>query len=239
MKRILIVSPVRGVFFPIYLVLGLLLLLVSISYFEYLLVQTGLPKEIGYALAVEISFLSLATSPVNVIVKELRTPPIEPEYEVIYVFGFPVYYRRIEMPTYTLLAFNVGGAIIPAFLSLTLLYLVSEKLLILVNVLVIVVISKLFSKVSKGVGVVMNPLIAPLFSVTVSYLLFFRDPILVPTSAYIGSVLGTLIGADLLNLRKILEARPQLISVGGMGTFDGIFMSGLLSIVLGQLLISL
>ncbi|MEL9970388.1 MAG: DUF1614 domain-containing protein, partial [Metallosphaera sp.] len=36
-----------------------------------------------------------------------------------------------------------------------------------------------------------------------------------------------------------LEARPQLISVGGMGTFDGIFISGLLSIFLGQLILSI
>ncbi|ABP94735.1 protein of unknown function DUF1614 [Metallosphaera sedula] len=240
LQRILIVSPVRGVIFPIYLILSLLLLVISISYFKDLLVYAGFPPGLGYALAVEISFLSLALSPVNVVVKEFKTPAIVPEYDVVYIFGFPVYLPKLER-TYltTLLAFNLGGAVIPLLLSLTLLYLSPGKLLILLDVVVIIVVSKLFSRVVNGVGVVMNPLIAPIFSVLVSYILFFHQPILIPLSAYVSSVIGTLVGADLLNIRKILEARPQVISVGGMGTFDGIFISGLLSIFLGQLLISL
>ncbi|BCS92708.1 DUF1614 domain-containing protein [Metallosphaera javensis (ex Sakai et al. 2022)] len=240
MKRILIVSPVRGVIFPIYFILSLLLLVISVGYFKDLLVYAGFSSGLGYALAVEISFLSLALSPVNVVVKEFKSPAVIPEYDVVYVFGFPVYFPKLERTCLTtLLAFNLGGAVIPLILSLTLFYLSSSKLLILLNVVVIVIVSKLFSRVVNGVGVVMNPLIAPIFSVLVSYILFFNQPILIPLSAYVSSVIGTLVGADLLNIKKILEARPQVISVGGMGTFDGIFISGLLSIFLGQLLISL
>ncbi|MEL9970966.1 DUF1614 domain-containing protein [Metallosphaera sp.] len=240
MKRILIVSPVRGLMLPIYVILSLLLLIISINYFKDILVYAGLPSGIGYALAVEISFLSLITSSLNIVVKEFKSPAIVPEYEVMYVFGFPIYIPRLERSyVTTLLAFNVGGAVIPLLLSLTLLYLLPHKLLIMLNIIIMIIISKSFSKVVNGVGVVMNPLIAPIFSVLTSYLLFFNDPLLIPTSAYVGSVIGTLIGADLLNIRRILEARPQLISVGGMGTFDGIFISGLLSIFLGQLILSI
>ncbi|WP_256201666.1 DUF1614 domain-containing protein [Sulfuracidifex metallicus] len=39
--------------------------------------------------------------------------------------------------------------------------------------------------------------------------------------------------------RMLQDARPQMISIGGMGTFDGIFISGLLSLAIGTFLISI
>jgi len=50
--------------------------------------------------------------------------------------------------------------------------------------------------------------------------------------AYVGGTLGTLIGADLSNLRSVRRMEAQLISIGGGGTFDGIFVSGILAILL-------
>ncbi|WP_252896796.1 DUF1614 domain-containing protein [Metallosphaera hakonensis] len=128
MDRIIIISPVRGLIFPVYLILSLILLVISISYFRDLLVYAGFPPSLGYALAVEISFLSLALSPVNVVVKEFENPVIVPEYDVMYVFGFPIYVPRLERSRVkTLFAFNIGGAIIPLLLSITLLILMPEK----------------------------------------------------------------------------------------------------------------
>ncbi len=49
--------------------------------------------------------------------------------------------------------------------------------------------------------------------------------------AYICGSLGTLIGADLLNLGRIPGLGAPVASIGGAGTFDGIFVIGLLSVV--------
>jgi len=53
-----------------------------------------------------------------------------------------------------------------------------------------------------------------------------------PSLAYIAGSLGTLIGADLLNLRKIRGLGAPLASIGGSGTFDGIFLTGILAVLL-------
>ena len=54
----------------------------------------------------------------------------------------------------------------------------------------------------------------------------------VPLVAYISGTLGTLIGADLLNLDKIKDLGAPVASIGGAGTFDGIFLNGVLAVLL-------
>ena len=53
--------------------------------------------------------------------------------------------------------------------------------------------------------------------------------------AYIAGSLGTLIGADLLNLGKISGLGTPVASIGGAGTFDGIFLTGILAVLLASL----
>jgi len=50
--------------------------------------------------------------------------------------------------------------------------------------------------------------------------------------AYVAGSLGTLIGADLLNLDKIQGLGAPVASIGGAGTFDGIFLTGILAVLL-------
>ena len=51
-------------------------------------------------------------------------------------------------------------------------------------------------------------------------------------SAYVSGTLGTLIGADLLRLREVERIGSGLMSIGGAGVFDGIFLSGVLAVLL-------
>ena len=44
--------------------------------------------------------------------------------------------------------------------------------------------------------------------------------------------LGILIGADLLNLGQIRQLGAPVASIGGAGTFDAIFFSGILAVLL-------
>jgi len=48
----------------------------------------------------------------------------------------------------------------------------------------------------------------------------------------VGGTLGALIGADILNLDKIRDLGAPVASIGGAGTFDGVFLSGLIAVML-------
>jgi uncharacterized membrane protein len=54
--------------------------------------------------------------------------------------------------------------------------------------------------------------------------------------AYAGGTLGTLLGADLTNLHKVRRLGAPLISIGGAGTFDGVFITGIVAVLLAGLL---
>jgi uncharacterized membrane protein len=53
--------------------------------------------------------------------------------------------------------------------------------------------------------------------------------------AYIGGGLGTLIGADITNLDKVAGLGAPVASIGGAGTFDGVFLTGILAVLLASL----
>ncbi len=53
-----------------------------------------------------------------------------------------------------------------------------------------------------------------------------------PALAYIAGSLGTLIGGNLMNLDKIQGLGAPVASIGGAGTFDGIFVTGILAVLL-------
>jgi len=50
--------------------------------------------------------------------------------------------------------------------------------------------------------------------------------------AYISGSLGTLFGADLLSLNTMRGLGAPVASVGGAGTFDGIFLTGIPGVLL-------
>ncbi|QGA55113.1 DUF1614 domain-containing protein [Sulfolobus sp. E5-1-F] len=241
MKRIIVLSPFRGLFRSIlYFLLGLIMALISAGYFSQLFSIVGINRDIAILVSITISFLSLFSSPFNLVLKEVKKEAITIEEEVIFIFGFPIFIPHMSRRNMnTLVAINLGGALIPSAISLFLMYELRDYIIyFIMNIIVVIIVSKIFSRVIRGVGVAMHPIIPSVFSVITSYILFYKFHILIPLSAYIGSVLGTLIGADLLNLRKIInEARPQVISIGGMGTFDGIFVSGIISVFISELLI--
>lgn len=53
-----------------------------------------------------------------------------------------------------------------------------------------------------------------------------------PPLAYIAGSLGMLSGADLCNLRTVRGLGAPIASIGSSGTFDGIFLAGVLAVLL-------
>jgi uncharacterized membrane protein len=56
--------------------------------------------------------------------------------------------------------------------------------------------------------------------------------------SYLSGVMGTLIGADLLNILNpdVLNMFSGVISIGGAGLFDGIFLTGVLASLMASIL---
>lgn len=129
-------------------------------------------------------------------------------------------------------AINVGGGIIPLLISFYFLFLafqigISLKSIFIVTFLMII-LCKFLAKLMPGLGVTLPTLIPPIFSAIFS--LIFVPEFAAP-AAFISGVLGTLIGADLLNLGKV-QKMGGFLSIGGAGVFDGIFLVGVVSALL-------
>lgn len=130
----------------------------------------------------------------------------------------------------TVIAINVGGCVIPVglcvyFISLQLI----EPLLLGVAILIIAGLSYRLSRPVPGLGIAMPLFIAPLASALLALIL---DPAHAAHLAYIGGVLGVLIGADMLHLKSVGSLGVPVASIGGAGTFDGIFLTGIIAALL-------
>src|ERR1700704_4461049 len=124
----------------------------------------------------------------------------------------------------------VGGALIPSLLSIYLLARNRIWLLGAVGTVIVVVIVNRLAFPVPGVGIAVPVLAPPLVTAVVALLLSrrFAGPL-----AYVSGSLGTLIGADLLNLDKLHGLGAPVASIGGGGAGGGTFFSwtpaGLLS----------
>ena len=83
-----------------------------------------------------------------------------------------------------------------------------------------------------GIGIAV-PVFCPAVTTAVVALLLSRE--FAAPLAYVGGSLGTLIGADLTNLDKVRGLGAPVASIGGAGTFDGIFLTGILAVLLAGL----
>lgn len=126
------------------------------------------------------------------------------------------------------IAINLGGGIIPILLAFYFLTRVPVMPALLATVFMIIVCYYLARSI-PGLGIVLPAFIPPIFAVL--FALIFSPGFPAPT-AFISGVLGTLIGADILNLRKIQSMKPTFFSIGGAGVFDGIFLVGIVSALL-------
>jgi uncharacterized membrane protein len=174
-----------------------------------------------------VLLLSLLGSYINIPVAYLPERTFNTGAVVSY-FGMPYVIPLVRAWPATVLAVNVGGALIPTGLSLYLMIRNRLYELSLWGIAVVAVACYMLAKPEPGLGIA-EPIFVPTV-VTALVALTLSRPKAGPL-AYICGSLGTLIGADLLNLGKIRGLGAPVASIGGAGTFDGIFVIGLLSVV--------
>jgi uncharacterized membrane protein len=140
------------------------------------------------------------------------------------------------------IAVNVGGCLVPCMLSAWFLWQMHLYgvlgpwlgLCLLIPSLA----CYLMARPMPGVGIAVPVLLPPVVAAITATLLvpeIAGHESLAPRAAYMAGTLGTLIGADLAHLANrrtyaLLDA--PLLSIGGAGTFDGIFLAGIIAVLL-------
>jgi len=217
---------------PIYLLAFLLLLALA-----FVVLRLGV---IGFAferlgLSRRLAFFTLLAallgSWVNIPVAELPAQRVV-EPMVVPLFGMQYVIPYVAERGRTVIAINVGGALIPLLLCARLLLRYGTSRRGLAVLVMATLVTHALAQPVPGVGIALPPLLPPLIVAAAAVLL---DPWGAPRTAFIAGTLGTLIGADLLNLGRLQALGAPVASIGGAGTFDAIFMNGILAVLLAGL----
>lgn len=183
---------------------GLLLTIIELDVIEYAYEKAGIPHRLVFAVLVASLFGSLVNLPVTRFTRPDGTPG-------------------------TVLAVNVGGAIIPTALSLYFLYVTHVWGVGLLATLIMAAIVHTVARPVPKLGIAMPAFLPAPIAAGIALVL---APQAAPGIAYAAGSLGTLIGADLTNLHRIRGMGAPVASIGGAGTFDGIFLVGLIAVLL-------
>jgi uncharacterized membrane protein len=210
--------------FLLFLILGIVFILISIDLIGFAFRKLGFPPQYSVLLL----FLSLIGSHVNIPVKEITSLEPVVSGRIIDFYWFRYVVPPIEVERRTIIAVNLGGAIIPVLVSGYLITMVNP-VEVLTGVFIMTVFIHMIARPVKGLGIAVPALLPPIVAAGLALLI---SPQHAPMIAYISGTLGSLIGADLLNLKKIPGLGTQVASIGGAGTFDGIFLTGIISVLL-------
>jgi uncharacterized membrane protein len=207
---------------------ALVIVLVEIGILKYAYEQIGVSRRYMFVLLL----VSILGSYVNIPVAEL---PAEHLYsgQVVTFFGMQYVVPLMVNSPRTVVAVNLGGAVIPILLSA---YLILKNKMFVKSLIAVSIVAIAVHQVAHavpGVGIAEPTFVPPLVTVVVALLISRRQA---APLAYVAGSMGTLIGADLLNLGKIQGLGAPIASIGGAGTFDGIFLTGILAVLLASIL---
>jgi uncharacterized membrane protein len=203
------------------LALGVLVLLIELRVLAYAYRKVGVnPRYV-----VLVMVLSLLGSHVNVPLYSVPVVRLAPP-EQVWMFGRLYVVPPAVEPRATVVAINVGGALIPFLISVYLVLKTGIYVRMLLGVLIVAGVVHALAEIVPGVGIAVPILVPPLVAAGVGLLLAFRRA---PPVAYVAGSMGTLLGADVWNLDRIAELGAPVVSIGGAGTFDGVFLTGIIA----------
>lgn len=230
-RRDLLYLPLTPVAFAVFLVATSLLIATVAS-------TTG--QLLGFTpLQTVVAFVAIVTgSGVNIPVKRLKGEK-RIRVKAVTVFGIPYPVPSTETQE-TILAVNLGGAVVPVIISTYLIVGIGPLALLAagLTILLTALVTNAAAKPVRGLGIVVSPVV-PAFASAAGAILSIQLlglplPVL-PRIAFSGGVLGALVGADLMNLDEISKLGSPVASIGGAGTFDGILITGVTAVMLGAL----
>src|ERR1700678_1966150 len=204
-----------------------LVLFVEVGILQYAYTRLGVSSRVALLLL----FGSLLGSYINIPVAQFPEQNVVVGQEVTY-FGMDYILPVLADWPGTIVAVNVGGAVIPTILSL---YLLVQNRLWLAGLIATAIVAAICYSMATpvpGVGISLPIFTPPIAAAIVALLISWRN---VAPLAYVAGSLDTPIGADLLNLPNIPSLGAPVASIGGAGTFDGIFVTGIIAVLLASL----
>ena len=207
---------------PVFIVSPIIIALVALNIVTISYGELGLSQDAAIALLIA----TLIGSMINIPISSKKIDYEEPKSFVSRHF----YYAPPRL-TKQIVVVNLGRAIIPTVFSI---YLTLRAPLVptLVATVAVILVARLFSRVVPDAGITMPAFIAPLVSAGLALLLARDHPAPV---AFISGTMGTLIGADLLNWPNFKKLGSYMVSIGGAGVFDGVFLSGILAVAISSI----
>lgn len=208
--------------------LALLFILVQVGLVTLAFAKLGLSPAQGFALL----FATLLGSGVNIPVVRTGLLVRRPVLRGFTSFGQLRMAAETELVPQTI-AVNLGGCVIPCLLCLSLIGRMGAPAGLLLATGAVTGLCYALARPLPGRGIAVPVLLPPLATALAALLL--APPDLTAPVAYVAGTLGTLVGADLLHLatprtRRALDA--PVLSIGGAGTFDGIFITGIVAVLL-------
>ena len=212
-------------------------MLVGLFFLLVVLIQVGVLRYAYMSLGVS-SHVALLLLLASLIGSYLNIPMAElPEQRILSGQDIDVFGMRYVVPVVvdwpgTVIAINVGGALIPTLVSL---YLLARNRLWGLGIVATACVAALcywLAQPVPGLGIAL-PTFAPAIATAIVAWVLSRQ--YAAPLAYVGGSMGTLIGADLLNLDKIQGLGAPVASIGGAGTFDGIFVTGILAVLIASI----
>jgi uncharacterized membrane protein len=223
--------PIAPLFFL--LLVGLfaaLVIFLEVGILQYAYTRLGVSSRAALLLL----FGSLLGSYINIPVAQFPEQNVVVGQEVTY-FGMEYIMPVLADWPGTIVAVNVGGAVIPTILSL---YLLVQNRLWLAGLIATAIVAAICYQMAtpvQGVGVTLPIFTPPIAAALVAIIISIFSRQNAAPLAYVAGSLGTLIGADLLNLPRIPDLGAPVASIGGAGTFDGIFIAGIMAVLLASL----
>ena len=154
------------------------------------------------------------------------------EPAIVNYFGMQYVVPHVVERRGSVLAVNVGGAVIPVLIALRLIRQRGATRRLLLSLGLVTALVYHLAQPIPGVGIALPPILPSVATAVIALLLDRREA---PSTAFIAGTLGTLIGADILNLGRIRELGAPVASIGGAGTFDGVFTIGIIAVLLAGL----
>ncbi|MFY9695686.1 MAG: DUF1614 domain-containing protein [Xanthobacteraceae bacterium] len=217
--------PLAPGFFAILVGIFFAVLILQTVRFAY----TSLGISSGTALL--LLFGSLIGSIFNIPIAQLPPEQVMSD-RVVGFFGMQYEVPEVSHWQGTVIAVNVGGAVIPTLLSLYLLFKRDLWVKGAIATAIVALVLHWLANPVPGLGIAVPVFVPVVTTAAVALLLSRRDA---APLAYIAGSLGTLIGADLTNLDKVRGLSAPVASIGGAGTFDGIFITGIMAVLLASL----
>ncbi|MGA2025730.1 MAG: DUF1614 domain-containing protein [Syntrophobacteraceae bacterium] len=205
-----------------------LIIAIEVGILSYAYRTMGVDRRYVFSLLI----ISLFGSYVNIPLFQLPPEQIVSNSYVDF-FGIRHIIPLVKEWPATTLAVNIGGAVIPTILSL---YLMQKNKLYgqsLVSIAIVTTLVYFMAHPVRGVGMAVPTFIPPV-AATATALIFSSKH--APALAYIYGAMGTLLGADILHFDDIRGLGAPVASIGGAGTFDGIFVTGILAVLLASVM---